>query len=209
MKTYVQLLALACLVAVAGTAHAQPGTVFLKGSGGAMIPVGTFHHQQNPGGAYSIAAGYEMVDFLDLMLEFTQSFNDIDNLHFSGPGFTASSDEVAQTFIVSGGPRINFVPSDFPVRPYMLAQVGWYHFAHFNSIEIDGVRILGDDDEDNVGVQGGLGLEATVLQLYERRGDKYPLLEVTLGVEGIYHQAFAQGSDKQFVTTMGSLGVRF
>jgi len=208
-----QLLALAAVIVVAGSAHTaygQPGTVFVEGRGGGMIPVGSFHKQVNPGGAYSIAAGYEMVEFLDVLLEFTHSFNDADNLHFVGPDYTAFSDEVAQTFIVGAGPRISFLPSEYLVRPYGFFQVGWYHFATFNSIKVDGVKILDDNDEDAVGVQAGLGVEGTVFQLFERRSDRYPLLEVTLGVHGAYHQAFEPSRpDKQFVTTMASLGVRF
>jgi hypothetical protein len=213
-----QLLALAAVIVVAGTAHAQPGTVFVEGRGGGMIPVGDFRHKLNPGGAYSIAAGYEMVEFLDLLLEFTHSFNDTDNLHFAATGITqvpnegvtAFSDEVAQTFIVGAGPRISFLPSEYLVRPYGLFQVGWYHFATFNSIKVDGVKILDDHDADAVGIQAGLGIEGTVFQLYERRSDRYPVMEITLGVQGSYHQAFEPSApDKQFVTAMGSLGVRF
>jgi len=213
MKTRTQLLVLATVIVVAGSAHTaygQPGTVFIEGRGGGMIPVSSFHKKLNPGGAYSLAAGYEMVEFLDLLLEFTHSFNDTVDFHYVGPDFTAFSDEVAQTFIVGAGPRISFLPSDYLVRPYGLFQVGWYHFATFNSIKIDGVKILDDRDADAVGIQAGLGIEGTIFQLYERRNDHYPLLEVTLGVQGAYHQAFEPSRpDKQFVTTMGSLGVRF
>lgn len=209
MKFRTPLLALASFIVMVGTAYAEPGAAFMQGRGGAMIPVGTFHHDQNPGWAYSVAAGYEMVEFLDLMLEFTHSFNDTDNLNFRGPGFTAFSDEIAQTFVVAGGPRVNFLPSDFPVRPYGLFQVGWYHFAHFNSIEVDDVRILDDDDDDSVGIAGGLGLEATVFQLYQRSNDRIPVFELTVGVDGRYHHAFDQGPDEQFVTAMGSFGARF
>jgi hypothetical protein len=203
-------VALASVIVVAGTAHAQPGTAFLQARGGAMIPVGSFHHDQNTGGAYSIAAGYEFTDFFDMMLEFTHSFNDNDNFHFEGQGLKIESDETHQTFIVGIGPRINFMPSGSPVRPFMLVQGGWYHFANFNSIEIDGTSILGDEDDDAVGVQAGLGLEGTIFQLYERRGDEIPVLELTVGVHGSYHQAFMPNrADRQFVTTMGSFGARF
>ena len=210
MKAYARLLALGCIVAAAGVAHAEPGAAFLEGRAGAMIPVGQFHKAQNPGVTYSVAGGYEVADFLDLLLEFTHSLNDIDNLEFKEPGFSAFSDEVAQTFIVGAGPRINFLPSDVPVRPYGVFQVGWYHFANFNSVVVDGTRILDDDDHDAVGIAAGLGLQATVFQLFERRGDRNPVLDVTLGIEGRYHQAFEPArADKQFVTTVGSLGVRF
>ena len=203
-----QLLALAAVIVVAGTAHAQPGTVFVEGRGGGMIPVGNFRHKLNPGGAYSIAAGYEMVEFIDLLLEFTHSFNDTDNLHFTGPDFTAFSDEVAQTFVVGAGPRISFLPSEYLVRPYGLFQVGWYHFATFNSIKVDGVKILDDHDADAVGIQAGLGIEGTIFQLYERRSDRYPLMEVTLGVQGAYHQAFEPSApDKQFRGSMTSIDI--
>jgi hypothetical protein len=209
MKIRALLLAFACVRAGAGMVQAQPGTAFLQGRGGAMIPVGTFHHDQNPGAAYSIAAGYEFVDFFDMVLEFTHTLNDTDDFVARGPNFTAFSDEVAQTFIVDIGPRINFVPSDFPVRPYGLFQAGWYHFAHFNNIEVDGRTLLSDDDDDQVGIEAGLGLEGTIFQLYERPGDDIPVFELTVGAQGSYHHTVDQGPDEQFVTAMGSLGLRF
>lgn len=210
MKIRVELLAVAAIIVAAGTAHAQPGTAFFQGRGGAMIPVGDFHHEQNPGGAYSIAAGYEFADFFDMLFEFTQTFNDADNFHAETHGLSIVSDEVKQTFIVGLGPRINFMPSSSPVRPYMVVQGEWCHFANFNSIDIDGTTLLSDDDQDAAAVQAGLGLEGTIFQVYERRGDAIPLLEVTLGVHGSYHQAFMPNRpDRQFVTTMGSLGLRF
>ena len=50
MKIRAQLLVVAAFVlGLAATAAAQPGTVFLQGRGGSLIPVGPFHHQQNPG----------------------------------------------------------------------------------------------------------------------------------------------------------------
>jgi hypothetical protein len=145
-----------------------------------------------------------------MLFEFTHSFNDNDNFVFHGPGFTATSNETNQTFVVGIGPRINFIPSDFLVRPYGLFQVGWYHFANFNSIKVNDRTVLDDDDDDAFGVQAGLGLEGTVFQLYQRRGDKVPLLEVTVGAEGSFHQAFMPNKDdRQFVTAMGTVGVRF
>lgn len=210
MRTRVHLLALASVIAMAGTAHAQPGTAFLEGSGGAMLPVGTFRQAQNPGWAYSVLAGYELIDFVDLTLEFTHSFNDNDNVHFSVPGVRGESDEVHQTFVVDAGPRINFLPADSLVRPYGIFQVGWYHFANFNSVRVDGVRLVSDEDDDAVGIEAGLGLEGTVFQLFERPSDAVPMLDVALGVHGSYHQAFFPNRpDNQFVTTMGSLTVRF
>ncbi len=211
MKIRAQVLVVAAFVlGLAATAAAQPGTVFLQGRGGSLIPVGSFHHEQNPGGAYSIAAGYEFTDFFDLALEFTHSFNDAKNFHFSTPQFTIESDEVDQTFITSLNPRINFTPADFPVRPYAVGGVGWYHFATFNSVSLNHHKILDDDDIDAVGLQGGLGVEGTILEVREHRGDEIPLLEMTLGVEAVYHQTFIPNRpDKQMVTAMGTLGFRF
>ncbi len=197
-------------VAVSSVAYAQPGTIFLEGQGGAMIPVGAFRHEQNIGGAYSIAAGYEMVEFLDLMLQFTHSFNDNNNDRFRGLGFTGNSNETNQTFVVGIGPRINFLPSDYLVRPYGLFHIEWDHFANFNQVDFQHRTLISGNDQDAVGVQAGLGIEGTVFQLYKHRDDHYPLMEVTVGVNGSYHQAFQPGrADKQFVTTLGSIGVRF
>jgi hypothetical protein len=212
MKVRALLMAVGLSVVVSGVAHAQPGTVFLEGQGGAMIPVGEFRHDQRIGGAYSVAAGYEMVEFLDLMLQFTHSFNDNknDQDRFAGPGFSGVSNETNQTFIVGFGPRVDFLPSDYLVRPYGLFQVEWDHFAYFNQIDFDHHTLISDDDQDAVGIQAGLGIEGSVFQLYRRRDDRYPLMEVTVGAHGSYHQAFQPGrADKQFVTTMGSVGVRF
>jgi hypothetical protein len=206
------MMAVGLSVALSSVAYAQPGTVFVEGQGGAMIPVGEFRHEQNIGGTYSIAGGYEMLEFLDLMLQFTHSFNDNDNDHdrFSGPGFSGHSNETNQTFIVGLGPRINFLPSDYLVRPYGLFHVEWDHFAYFNQVTHNHDTLISDDDQDAFGIQAGLGIEGTVFQLYERRGDRRPLMEVTIGVNGSFHQAFQPGRpDKQFVTTLGSVGVRF
>jgi len=204
------VLAVACLVALAGSAQAQPGTAYLQVRGGALVPVGSFADQQDAGGAYSVAAGYEPIDFLGLELEFTQSFNDNVNDRVSGPGFTIISDEVKQNFVVGLGPRVTFLPSDYPVRPFGVLQAEWYHFANFNSVEVDGSTILSDDDEDAAGLEAGLGIEGTVFSVYERSGDEVPMLELTLGAQASYHHAFMPNrDDRQFVTAMGSLGLRF
>lgn len=204
------MVAVGLCVAVSSMAYAQPGTVFIEGQGGAMIPVGQFDHEQNIGGAYSIAAGYEMLEFLDLMLQFTHSFNDNDNDLFRGTGFNGRSNETNQTFVVGMGPRIDFLPSDYLVRPYGLFHVEWDHFAYFNQVDFNHRTLISDNDQDAVGIQAGLGIEGTVFQLYNNRNDRYPLMELTVGVNGSYHQAFQPGRpDKQFVTTLGSVGVRF
>ncbi len=206
------MMAVGLAVAVSSFAYAQPGTVFLEGQGGAMIPVGEFRHEQHIGGAYSIAAGYEMVEFLDLMLQFTHAFNDNknDRERFSGPGFTGHGDETNQTFVVGFGPRLDFLPSDYRVRPFGVFQVEWDHFARFNHVDFNHRTLVSDDDQDAVGIQAGLGIEGTVFELYQRRDDKSPIFALTVGVNGSYHQAFQPGRpDKQFVTTLGSVGVRF
>jgi hypothetical protein len=212
MKFRAAMLGVALVVSFGGVAQAQPGTAFLETQGGAMVPVGEFRHDQNVGGAYSIAAGYEMLEFLDLMIQFTHSFNDNDDDRdtFTAPGLIGFSDETNQTFVVGTGPRINFLPSDFNVRPFAEFQVGWYHFAYFNDVTINDDTVISDDDHDSVGIRAGLGIEGTVFSLYERRDDKYPILEVTVGANASYHQAFDPARpDKQFVTTMGSVGIRF
>jgi hypothetical protein len=212
MKIRALLGALGVSLALAGVAYAQPGTVFIEGQGGAMIPVGDFHHDQRIGGAYSIAGGYEMLEFLDLMLQFTHSFNDNDNGHdsFVVDGVSGVSNETNQTFVVGLGPRIDFLPSDYLVRPYGVFQLEWDHFAYFNQVDVDHRTIISDDDQDAFGIQAGLGINGTVFQLYRQRNDRYPLMEITVGAYGSYHQAFQPGRpDKQFVTAMGSVGVRF
>lgn len=210
MKTRGLLLALGSLIVMAGTAHAQPGTAFIEASGGAMIPVGKFQDVQDQGWAYSILAGYELIDYVDLTMEFTHSFNDNDNAHETAPGVSVESDETHQTFVVDIGPRINFLPARFLVRPYGIFQVGWYHFANFNSVKSAGVDLVSDEDDDAVGIEAGLGLEGTVFQLYENKTDEIPMLDIALGVHGSYHHAFRPGdTDNQFVTTMGSVTVRF
>jgi hypothetical protein len=203
-------VALASLLVLAGTASAQPGTAYIQGHGGAMIPVGDYSDRLDVGGGYSIVAGYEFIEFLDMQLSFTHTFNDTDEFTYTAPTFTAFSEEVAQTFVVGMGPRINFMSSDYRVRPYMTNRVGWYHIATRNSIEVDGIRILDDTDRDAVGIAAGLGLEGTILEVTERRGDRYPMLELTMGIEGTYHHAFITGTDDaQFVTAMGTFGLRF
>ncbi len=212
MRIRALMVAVGLSVALSSVAWAQPGTVFIEGQGGAMIPVGDFRHDQNIGGAYSIAAGYEMVEFLDLMLQFTHSFNDNDNERdtFSGPGFVGHSNETNQTFVVGIGPRFDFLPSDYRVRPYGLFQVEWDHFVYFNQVDFNHHTLISNDDQDAFGVQAGLGIEGTMFELYEHRADRYPLLELTVGVNGSYHHAFQPGRpDKQFVTTLASFGVRF
>ncbi len=212
MGTRVQVLALALVAFLTGSAYAQPGTVYLQAGGGGMIPVGGFQHEQNIGGAYTISAGYAFLEYLDMQLAFTHSFNDNDNDHdtVTGPGFKLVSDETKQTFLVGFGPRVNFLPSRFAVRPYMLVHAEWFHFANYNNVQVDGVTVISDDDQDAAGIRAGLGLEGTIFRLYERKEDELPVLEVTLGAEGSFHQAFMPNrDDRQFVTVLGSLGVRF
>jgi hypothetical protein len=212
MRIRALLVACGLSLVVAGVAHAQPGTVFVEGQGGAMIPVGDFHHEQHIGGAYSIAAGYEMLDFLDLLLQFTHSFNDNRNDHFefAGPGFAGHVNETNQTFVVGTGARFNFLPASYNVRPYGVFQVEWDHFAYFSEVKFNNHTLISGNDQDAVGLQAGLGIEGTIFQLYNHRDDEIPLLELTLGAYGAFHQAFQPGrADKQFVTTMGAFGVRF
>lgn len=212
MKIRSLSLTVLCVLVLAGSASAQPGTAFLEGRGGALIPVGNFSHQQDIGGAYSIAAGYEFLPFLDGLFEFTQAFNPSDDDHenFRVGDIRFSSSETHQNFIVALGPRINILPPSYLVRPYVTVKGGWYHFANFNSIEVNGVTKLSDEDQDAAGIEAGAGLTGTVFTLYEHENDEIPLLEITLGVHGSYHHAFLGGrSDREFVTTMGSLGFRF
>ncbi len=212
MKIRSLSLAVLCVLGVVGSAAAEPGAAFLEARGGALIPVGHFSHRQDPGGAYSIAAGYEFVPFLDGIFEFTHSFNrnDDDAEFYEHGNLDFKSQETHQNFVVALGPRINFLPSSYRVRPYATVKGGWYHFANFNRIEANGITIVSDDDRDAAGIEAGLGMTGTVFTLYERENDEVPLLEITLGVHGSYHRAFvASGSDREFVTTMGSLGFRF
>jgi hypothetical protein len=212
MKIRSSLLTGLFVLVLAGGAAAQPGTAFLEGRGGALIPVGDFHHEQHVGGAYAIAAGYEFLPFLDLLLEFTHSFNDNkdshDTVHVGG--LTLVSDEVKQNFVLGLGPRFNFLPSTYPVRPYATVKGGWYHFANVNSIQVNDRTLISDSDQDAAGIEAGLGLTGTVFTLYENENDEIPLFEMTVGAHGSYHHAFLGGrDDRQFVTAMGSLGFRF
>lgn len=212
MKIRSLSLAVLCVFVFGGSAAAEPGAAFLEARGGALIPVGDFSHEQNPGGAYTIAAGYEFLSFLDGLLEFTQSFNgtDGDAEHYRQGNLEFKNEEVHQNFIVALGPRINFLPSSYPVRPWATVKGGWYHFANFNSAEVNGIGVFTDEDEDAAGIEAGIGITGTVFTLFERENDEVPLLEVTLGLLGTYHQAFLNNrSDRQFVMTMGSIGVRF
>jgi hypothetical protein len=212
MKIRSSLLTAVCVLVLAGSAAAQPGTAFLEGRGGALIPVGDFHHEQNVGGAYSIAVGYEFLPFLDMLLEFTHSFNDNDDGHDTvrAGRLTFVSDETKQNFVVGLGPRVNFLPSNYLVRPYGTVKAGWYHFANFNSVEVDNRTLISDDDQDAPGIEAGLGLTGTVFTLYEHENDEIPVFEITLGAHASYHHAFlGSRDDRQFVTAMGSLGFRF
>ncbi len=212
MKLRSLSLAVLCVLSLVGSAAAEPGAAFLEGRGGALIPVGNFEDDQDVGGAYTIAAGYEFLPFLDGLLEFTHAFNpsDDDAEKFRVGDLTFKSEETHQNFIVALGPRINFLPSTFPVRPFATVKGGWYHFANFNSVEVNSIGQITDEDEDAVGIEAGLGLTGTVFTLYERENDEIPLFEITLGLHASYHHAFLGGrSDREFVTTMGSLGFRF
>lgn len=212
MKLRSLSLTVLCVLVLTGSAVAQPGTAFLEGRGGALIPVGDFAEDQDIGGAYSIAAGYEFLPFLDGLLEFTHAFNpsDDDAEQFTVNGLTFDSDQTHQNFIVALGTRINFLPSSYPVRPYGTVKGGWYHFSNFNSVEVNSIGQQTDEDEDAVGVEAGLGLTGTIFTLYERENDEIPVFEMTLGAHASYHHAFLGGrTDRQFVTTMGTLGFRF
>ena len=212
MKIRSLSLTVLCVLVLAGSASAQPGAAFVEARGGVLFPVGSFSHQQDFGGAYSIAAGYEFLPSLDGIFEFTHAFNPSDDDHdqFRVGDLRFESEEVHQNFIVALGPRINFLPSTYPFRPYATVKGGWYHFANFNSIEVNSVGKVSDEDDDAVGIEAGLGFTGTVFTLYEHENDEIPLLEITLGIHGSYHHAFMGGrSDREFVTTMGSLGFRF
>ena len=108
MKIRSLWLTVLCMLVLAGSAAAEPGAAFLEGRGGVLIPVGHFDHEQNWGGAYSIAAGYEFLPFLDGLFEFTHAFNasDDDNENFQHGNVRIASEEVHQNFIVALGPRI-------------------------------------------------------------------------------------------------------
>jgi hypothetical protein len=204
--------AVVCVLGLTGSAMAQPGTAFLEGRGGVLIPVGNFSHKQDLGGAYSIAAGYEFLPNLDMLFEFTHAFNenDADNEVFHVDTLRFKSQETHQNFVVALGPRINFLPSSYPVRPYATVKGGWYHFVNFNSVDVNGIRRLSGTDNDAAGIEAGLGVTGTIFTLYEHENDEIPLLEITLGINGSYHHAFLGGGpDREFVTTMGSLGFRF
>jgi len=212
MKIRSWWLTVLCVLVLAGSAAAEPGAAFLEGKGGALIPLGNFNHEQDIGGAYSIAAGYELLPFLDGVFEFTHAFNPSDDDHdtFRVGDLRFRSEETHQNFIVALGPRINFLPSSYRFRPYANVKAGWYHFANFNSIDVNGIGKLSGDDQDAAGIQAGLGFTATVFTLFERENDTVPLLEMTLGADCTYHHAFLGGhSDREFLTTMGSLGFRF
>jgi len=75
---------------------------------------------------------------------------------------------------------------------------------------VNSVGVFTDEDEDAAGIEAGLGLTGTIFTLYEHENDEVPVFEMTLGLLGSYHHAFLGGrSDREFVTTMGSLGLRF
>jgi hypothetical protein len=212
MKLRSLSLTVLCVLGLVGSAAAEPGAAFLEARGGALFPVGHFSRHQDIGGTYSIAAGYEFLPFLDGVFQFTHAFNPSDDDHdrFRVGDLTIESEEVHQNFIVALGPRINFLPSTFPVRPYANVKAGWYHFANFNSVEVNSLGKISDEDDDAVGIEAGLGLTGTVFTLYEHENDESPIFEVTLGAEGTYHHAFMGGrEDREFVTAMASLGFRF
>jgi len=145
-------------------------------------------------------------------MQFTHSFNDNKNEHdqFSVDGISGVSNETNQTFVVGMGTRVNFLPSDFLVRPYGVFQVEWDHFAYYNQVDFNHRTLISDDDQDAFGIQAGLGINGTVFQLYRNRNDTVPVMELTVGANGSYHHAFQPGRpDKQFVTAMASFGVRF
>src|SRR5262249_12376207 len=102
MKIRSLSLAVVCVLALTGSALAQPGTAFTEGHGGALTPINHFSHEQTPGGAYSIAAGSEFLPYLDGIFEFTHAFNenDGDNEHFEHAGLRLKTEETHQNFIV-------------------------------------------------------------------------------------------------------------
>lgn len=212
MKIRSLSLTVLCILVLAGSAAAEPGAAFVEARGGVLIPVGSFSRHQDYGGAYSIAAGYEFLPILDGLLEFTHAFNPSDDDHdqFRVGDLRFESDEVHQNFIVALGTRINFLPSSWVFRPYATVKGGWYHFANFNSIEVNSLGKISDEDDDAAGIEAGLGFTATVFKLFERENDEVPIFEITVGANGSYHHAFMGGrDDREFVTAMSSLGFRF
>ena len=81
MKIRSLSLTVLSILVLASTAAAEPGAAFVEAPGGVLIHVGSFSRHQDYGGAYSIAAGYEFLPFLDGMLEFTRTRDDECRVH--------------------------------------------------------------------------------------------------------------------------------
>ena len=191
----------------------SPGRPSSKARGGALIPVGNFSHEQDIGGAYSIAAGYEFLPFLDGLFEFTQAFNPSDDDHEQLSGRRPAL-------------RVRRDPSEFHRRPRPAHQLPALELSRPALRDREGRLVSLRQLQQRRGERRrqdqrtrtrmppasrpGSASPATVFTLYERENDEIPLLEITLGVHGSYHHAFLGGrDDREFVTTMGSLGFRF
>jgi hypothetical protein len=138
------------------------------------------------GGAFTIGGGY----MLDRWIDFTGQFQ-------TGSQFDLY-DEAINVYSLTVGGRVFPLPMAAPFRPWLGAQIGWYHVDAYG----DDYDPFDDDNDDHDG-QDSFGLNAG-------GGFDIPVNpRVSLGLDVRYHNAFEAFQSFEFVTTMFNVSIWF
>jgi hypothetical protein len=139
------------------------------------------------GGAFTIGGGYALERWIDFTAQFqTATYFDL-------------YDDAADVYSFTVGGRFFPLPMNMPVRPWLGAQIGWYHVEAYT----DEFDFFDDDDDDehegddSFGVNAGAGLDFPINH------------RVSLGVDVRYHNAFDAFQGFEYVATMFNVSIWF
>lgn len=164
---------------------------------GAFIPTTDVEFRDNgfaydvdldAGGAFTLGGGYALPQFVDFTAQFqTASHFDL-------------YDEAANVYTFTVGGRIFPLPMTTRVRPWLGAQIGWYHVDAYAD-DYDPFDDDFDDDEsdgdDSFGLNAGGGIDFPINH------------RVSLGFDVRYHNAFDAFQGFEYVATMFNVSVWF
>jgi hypothetical protein len=158
----------------------------------------------DPGGTFAIGAGYKLNDYVELGAQFQEAFTE----HVSSGTFgyldgrrfplNLPADSHFDVYDVTAGCRLYAGPPWHRVRPWLVAQMGWYRangrvtescYHHYAGCG----RYLDRDSDSGFGVNVGGGF------------DVYLARHVSLGLDVRYHNAIDVLGGFDFVTTMAGL----
>lgn len=188
--------ALAALLTCASTAPAS-AQWHVDIQAGAFIPISDIEFRDNgfaydldvdAGGAFTIGGGYA----LDQWVDFAAQFQTATNFDVYDAGVNVYS------FTVGG--RFFPLPMTTRVRPWLGAQIGWYHVDAYTD-DFDFFDDDFDDDEhdgdDSFGLNVGGGIDFPINH------------RVSLGFDVRYHNAFDAFQGFEYVATMFNVSIWF